>query len=237
MIKRKLFFLFLLSCVLSTVLNAQPNKEINARQIIFNAITAMGGKEYLESIKTLHTNMATEMEGRKVNWITKEMLPNKGAFQIVYNDRIVFQNWYDGKTGFEMVNGEKRKADPAEFKDKAYKKNIFNELDYLDSTLWKIELLGEEKVDKEECYKLKATLANGRVSILHFSKQSFHLLREDKVSEKEKDSFSTTLYSDFKKFGNLTFASTVKFGADGNYQEAKVVNILINQGVEAKDFE
>src|SRR5690349_17585060 len=132
MIKKKLVFLFGLSCVLSTFLNAQTHSDANARQIIFNAITAVGGKEYLESVKTLYTDMITEMDGRKVHWITKEMLPNKGAFQIVYNDRIVFQNWYDGRTGFEMVNGEKRKADPNEFKDKPYKKNIFNELDYLD---------------------------------------------------------------------------------------------------------
>jgi len=204
MIKKKLFFLFALSCVLSTFLNAQTQMEVNARQIISNAITEMGGKEYLASVKTLYTDMITEMDGRKVHWITKELLPNKGAFQIIYNDRIVFQNWYDGKTGFEMVNGEKRKADPNEFKDKAYKKNIFNELDYLDSTLWKIELLGEEKVEKEACYKLSVTLVNGRVSMLYFSKENFHLLREDKVAEKEKDSFSTTLFFDFKKFGDLT---------------------------------
>jgi hypothetical protein len=79
------------------------------------------------------TPTAAGMEARQVHWITKEMPPNKGAFQIVYNGRIVFQNWYDGNTGYEIVNGEKRKADPEEFKDKKYKKNIFNELDFIDT--------------------------------------------------------------------------------------------------------
>jgi hypothetical protein len=55
------------------------------------------------------TPTAAEMEAREVHWITKEMPPNKNAFQIVYNGRIVFQNWYDGNTGYEIVNSENEK--------------------------------------------------------------------------------------------------------------------------------
>lgn len=104
-------------------------------EIINNAIKALGGKDYLLSIKTLYTDISTKMEGRQVDWITQEMLPNKGAFQIVYNNRIVDQDWFDGENGFEVVNGEKTKASGSEFKDKKFKRNIFDELDYLDTSL------------------------------------------------------------------------------------------------------
>ena len=54
----------------------------------------------------------------------------------------------------KIVNGEKRKADPEEFKAKKYKKNIFNELDFIDSSLWTLELIGEEKVNDENLFSI-----------------------------------------------------------------------------------
>lgn len=233
--KTRLSSLLLVLCsILSLHSNAQQNSTPNAKQVIEQAIAAMGGKEYLASIKTLYTDISTEMEGRKVHWITKEMRPNKGAFQIVYNDRIVFQNWYDGEAGYEVVNGEKQKADPREFSDKTYKKNIFNELDYLDSSLWKLELIGVAKVEDEDCYKIKATLANGAVRLLYYSTQTFYQLREDKLENKEKDSFSTVLMSGYQRFGKLSFYTVMKFVDSG--QTGRVVNVLANEGVTGKDF-
>lgn len=233
----KIFTLFIFQIFLFTTSFGQQRGDIiDAKEIINNAINALGGKKYLLSIKTLYTDISTEMEGRKVHWITKEMLPNKGAFQIIYNDRIVFQNWYDGENGFEVVNGEKRKADEREFKDKKFKRNIFNELDYLDTTLWKLELIGEQKVKDEDCYKIKATLINGFVKILYISRTTFYTLRADKVSNAEKDSFSTILFSGYKKFGELTFYTLMKFGEGADAQTGKIVALLPNKKVTNSDF-
>jgi hypothetical protein len=225
------FFSIMFNCV-----SGQNLIEVkNANDVVENAISALGGKEYLLSIKTLYTDISTEMEGRQVNWVTKEMLPNKGSFQIVYDGRIVFRNWYDGNTGYEIVNGEKSKADPEEFKDKKYKKNIFNELDYLDTSLWKLELVEEEKVNDEDCYKVKASLVNGEVRNLYFSKRTFYMLREDKVNA-EKGSFTSTSFSDYKKFGGLTYYSVMKFGNGEKIQIGKIVNILLNEKIDESDF-
>lgn len=224
--------------IMSGTASAQKPKEVkNANDVLENAIAVLGGKDYLLSIKTLYTDISTEMEGRKVHWIIKEMLPNKGAFQIVYNGRIVFQNWYDGRTGYEIVNGEKQKANPEEFKAKKYKKNIFNELDYIDASLWKLELLGEEKVGDDNCYKIKASSINGEVRNLYFSKTSFYMLREDKISNAEKDSFSSTFFSGYRKIGGLTFYTTMRFGEGEKIQVAEIVNLLVNEKVNEKDFE
>ncbi|MBK9382101.1 MAG: hypothetical protein IPN39_12335 [Chitinophagaceae bacterium] len=146
------------------------------------------------------------------------------------------KNWYDGKTGYEIVNGEKRKSDPEEFKAKKYKKNIFNELDFIDASLWTLELVGEEKVNDENCYKIKATLINGEVRNLFFSKSSFYMLREDKISNSEKDSFSSTYFSDYQKFGGLTFYTFMKFGDGDKPQVGKIVNLLVNEKISEKDF-
>jgi hypothetical protein len=62
------------------------------------------------------------------------------------------------------------------------------------------------------------------------------LLREDKVSNAEKDSFSTTLFSDYKNFGGLTFYTTMKFGDSDNPQVGKIVNLLVNEKITDRDF-
>lgn len=215
-------------------INAQSSTESpDAYQIINKSIDAMGGKAYLQSIKTLYTNFATEMGGRPVNWVVKEMLPNKGSFQIVFNDKVVYQNRFNGTTGYEVVGGEKKPMDASAFKDKMYKKNIFNELDYLDTTLWKIELIGEEKTGGEACYKIKANCVDGTIKTLYFSKPTFLLLKEEtKTSESE----NTVLFSGFKKFGKLTFYTEIKMGSNGQFQSAKLEKLLVNESVENKDF-
>jgi hypothetical protein len=232
-----LSFLLVLELLSIGLLRAQPAKDsLTAGEIIEKAIAALGGRANLLTVKTLYTDMTTEMEGRQVQWITKEMLPNKGSFQIVFKGRIVYQNFFNGEKGYAITDGQVQETDEKEFKDKKYKKNIFDQLDYLDSSLWKLELIGEEKVNHQDCYKIKATLVNGLVEILYYSKITFYTLREDKISNPEKEAFETSFFYDYRKFGNLTNFSEMKVEADGKPQFIKIVNLLVNEQVTEDDF-
>lgn len=214
---------------------SQAQATLTAQEILAKNIAATGGMDYLKSIQTLYSNIATEMSGRKVNWITKEMLPNKGAFSIIYQGRTVFQNFYDGEKGYEMGEGKKKLADQAEFSDKKYRKNIFNELDYLDPSLYQLEAMGSEKVENQDCYKIKATCVNGATSILYYSKDSFLQLREDKATT-EKGNFDTTYFYGYKKYGQLTYYSSLVFGSGDKMQKATLVELLVNEKVSDSDF-
>ena len=216
---------------------AQAQSDKVAIEIINKSIDAMGGKKLIESIKTLYTDSETEMEGRNVNWVVREMLPNKGSFQIVYEGRTVFQNWYNGKTGYELNNGKRQLADQEEFKDKKYKKNIFNELDFINTNLYQLEYVGEEVVAGNICNKIKATLVNGLVQMLYYDKNTFHLAKTEKVLNAEKNSFSTTYYANYKKFKDLTYFSEMRFGENESAQVATITKLVYNENITAKDFE
>lgn len=232
----KTIFAVLLFALSSINLHAQENTKPTAIAIVKNRIEAMGGESFLRSIKTLYTDFKTETQGREVNYVTKEMLPNKGSFKIVYQGRVVFQNWFDGKNAFETVKGEVKKADLAEFKDKFDRKNIFNELDWITPELFKLELLNDEKVGAKDCYKIKATRNNGLVELLYFGKESKLLERSDKVENAEKNSFATTLYISYKKVSGLTFASEIKMGDKDSSQTLSVVELKINEDISDSDF-
>ena len=222
--------------LISSITFAQ-NSEEQAREVVETGIKAMGGKDFLKSINTLYTDSKTLMDGRDVNWVIKEMLPNKGSFEIVYQKRIVYKSWYDGNIGYELINGAKQKADPEQFKDKKYKKNIFNGLDYLDRNLYTLEYLGEEKVGELNCHKIKTKLANGKVENLYYDKAKGFLIKSETISNAEKHSFTVTLYEDYQKFGKLTHFTVMKFLDNGNTQIAKIIDLKYNTDISEKDFE
>ncbi|HSN61881.1 MAG TPA: hypothetical protein VLR49_13155 [Ferruginibacter sp.] len=214
----------------------QSFDSLNAYAILNKAIEAQGGRAFLQTIKTMYTVTKTRMDGIVVDWTVKEMLPNKAAFQITNRNRVIYQSWFDGNNGFEIVNGKKKKLDIEENKEKFYKRNIINELDYIDAGLWQIKLLGVEKVMNEDCYKIEATLLSGLVKYLYYSKSSFFLLKEEKVLNAERDSFFSFFYFSYKQTGKLTHFTEIKFGEIGKFQEGKLVELVINDLVEEKDF-
>ncbi|WP_406827086.1 hypothetical protein [Pedobacter sp. KACC 23697] len=232
----KTISIVLLFTLVSSALLAQETAKPDPVSIVKNCIEARGGETFLRGITTLYSNMKTEMEGREVNYITKEMLPNKGSFKIVYKGRTVFQNWFDGKTAFETVDGEVKKADLAEFKDKFDRTNIFNELDWIMPELWTLEFAGEEKVGEKDCYKIRAKRKSGLVELLYFDKESKLLMRDDKIEDINKNSFATTLYVGYKKYSGLTFASEMKIGDKDSLQTLTVVELKINSDVSEADF-
>jgi len=228
------FYFVLLLAFFSISINAQQQDQ-KAVAIINKELDAMGGKDFIKSIKTLYTNSITQMEGREVNWIVKEMKPNIGSFEIVYGNRVVFKSWYDGKVGYNLSSGEKTVADQENFKDKEFKRNIFNELDYLDSSLYKLEYLGTEDFESAKCHKIKATCINKKVEFLYFDDKTSFLLKAETVNG-EKDSFATVVYGDFKKFDKLTYFTTMRFGVDKDSQIATIVELFYNEKVSESDF-
>lgn len=215
---------------------SQNNTTDQAVQMIEKSIKAQGGKDFLKNIKTLYSNSETVMDGRNVKWVTKEMAPNKGSFEIVYQGRVVYQSFYDGKTGYDVVNGQKTIADQDEFKDKVYRKHIMNSLNYIDPTHYQLEYIGEEKTGNKDCHKIKATLVNGKVTYLYYDKVSGFLVKSEVVKDPEKNSYSTVLYDDFKKFGDLIYETKQTFVSEDGNQESKIIELYYNKKISEKDF-
>lgn len=214
--------------------NAETNKSI---QIIEKSIQAQGGRKLLENIKTLYSKSETVMEGRNVYWITKEMAPNKGSFEIEYQGRVVYKSFYDGKIGYDVINGQKTIADPAQFKDKNYRRHIINSLDYLDPSLYTLEYLGEEKVNQKDCDKIKASLVNGKVSYLYYDKNTHLLAKSEVVENPEKNTFSVVYFEDYQKFGDLIYETKQIFVSENGNQVAKTVDLYYNKNISNSDFQ
>ena len=219
---------------------AQANEKdtISAQEIVKKYIDAEGGFAELKKISTVYTEMKGIMDGRNVTLIIKEMLPNKGGFEIVYQDRVVYKEFFDGMSGFRYEDGNKIPAAPEEFADKLDKKNIFDELDYLDTSVFVLGYLGTDILDKEAVYKIKATKKNGAERILFFSKESFLLVKKENTKSGETGRASKILYKKFKHFGSILSPTEITMDAGTkNEQKLTITNIYINDKVSSHDFE
>nr|WP_314499445.1 hypothetical protein [uncultured Chryseobacterium sp.] len=219
--------------VLQNFAFSQTVEETRAKEIIEKAITVSGGKELLTGIKTLYTKASTVMDGRNVYYITKEMEPNLGSFEIEYQGRIVYRSWFDGTTGYDTVNGQKKVADQEEFKDKHERKYIMNEIAYLDPTLYKVKFIKTDT--NQKINQVEATAKDGSVTDLFYDTESFLLKKEEKKNA-SKNSFSTVLCTEYKKFGDLTYCSKHIFKSENGDQITNLIDLKYNKGIKKSDF-
>jgi len=211
-------------------------KALTALQILNKSIDAIGGEKLLRTVKTRYTDDETTMKGSKVHWIVKVMLPNKGLFQIVYNDTILYQSGFDGKTGFETRGDTKVPAEPTKFLDKIYMRNIFELLDFIDPSLWKMKLMGTEKVEDKICYKIKGTLINGTIEYIFIDKSTFLTIKTENISKKERGRYPIVYCYNYKRFGGILYPYDFK-AIDGKLvQLVHLVKMSVNENITEEDF-
>lgn len=70
-------------------------------------------------------------------------------------------------------------------------------------------------------------------------RSSFHetgRLKSEVVKDPEKNSYSTVLYDDFKKFGDLIYETKQTFVSEDGNQELKIIDLYYNKKISEKDF-
>jgi hypothetical protein len=102
-----------------------------------------------------------------------------------------------------------------------------------------VELLGKEKVEGAEAYKLKVTLKNGVVRTMYVDAEHFLEIKEEsrrtiRGSEMEMD----TIVGDYKEVDGLMLPHSVDAGAKGSPQRQKLVieKIEINVPIDDARF-
>ena len=173
--------------------------------------------------------MTIEQEGVVYNVDTTKRFPNKIDIEIKTQDSVISRLVFDGKIGLKFENGEQSLLDVQEFKDDSFRKNIFEELDYLDSTLWKITFVKEDKIDGIGVYQIIArSNLDSMMRIVYYSKTSLQLLLEIKFKNEADENYEITEYSDYKRYGKLSFYSTVKYQEGPFTTEYKIVDVTTN---------
>ena len=204
----------------------------DVRGVIESALWAMGGKDYVRTIKSLCSDMVVESDSKKIHWITKLMYPNKRLFEVIDKKRVVYKKCFDGNKEYETVNDSKIETE-GDLSDKRRQRHVIEELDYLNKKLWTIELQGDKSVNGEDCYKVMATSAGGTVKYLYYSKRTFHKMEEDVLDTDSKTHFRVSIFGKYAKYNYFSYYTTL---TTDNNPTAKLENLYINEKVFKEDF-
>ncbi len=230
-----LFVVFILALVFAQFANAQSVDEIINQYII-----ARGGKEKLNSIKSVY------FEG------TRQMMGNEVQVKVTRVDgklnRVDFE--FGGNSGYTIITPDKgwtyipMRSDKPEEMPAARLKTMQDQLDIAGPLVdyaakgYKAALKGKETVNGKEAYKIELTNAAGKDITYYIDTKTNLLIQTRQMSEAGRNGGEPaeiiTDFSDYKEVSGVMFPQTIVtegtgMGAGSMTFDKIEVNILLMQ--------
>jgi outer membrane lipoprotein-sorting protein len=235
----KLVTFFCTLLLMGAALNVQAQ---TADEIINNYLTALGGKEKLNTIKTLYMEGVTVMQnGNEINakvyrdqdkLLRRDIDFGMGSSVTIVTDK---EGWFSNPR-----NGGAFQAIPADrLKTQQTDLDIRGGLVDYAAKGSTVELLGKEKVGDVDAYKIKLTPKTGNEVIYYFDPKTWYVIRETRKGgmpggggagrpgqgQPQGDGTVNIDYSNYQKTADgYLFPMTVSFGNGGsmNYEKIEV---------------
>jgi outer membrane lipoprotein-sorting protein len=229
--------------IAAAILAAAPAAAQTADEIIAKNLAAKGGLERLRAVKTIRmTGRMTVGPGIEAPIVLEIKRPNSMRMDITVQGMVGSQA-YDGASGWSLMPFGGSKVPQQMTAEEA---TLAEEQADIDGPLidYKakgntVELLGKEKVEGADAYKLKVTLKNGVVRTMYVDAEHFLEIKEEsrrtiRGSEMEMD----TIVGDYKEVDGLMLPHSVDAGAKGSPQRQKLVieKIEINVPIDDARF-
>ena len=235
--KTKLFLYIIFALVTFNLAFAQETKKdsIMAKQVIDKYVSAIGGTDNLANIKDKTTIMRGSVSGIDVTMVIYQKTPDKirqeinaGAVEQVIK--------YDGKKAVMIVGENSRELTGSALASLKYEAqlNFYLKLDELNI---KTTLLGTEKVNKNDVYKIELKLPSGEIWKQFFDVKSGLKVKSSKTISTPQGSFAqTTYYKDYKAVGGIKFPYNIQQTVGPQSLDFNVSSIKINTGLKDDKF-
>lgn len=234
---RKSFLTICLLGAFSIVAHAQTVDEI-----IQKNIEARGGYDKLKSVQSYRVTGKSIFQGMEAPYTLIQKRPNKMHLEISLQGQKMVQA-YDGETAWWIVpfTGS---TDPQVMPEQQAKSFINQAdidghlVDYKDKG-HKVELVGKEKMEGTDVYKLKITLNNGDEMHAYLDAEHFLELKyETKVEQQGNEVTVETYMSDYKQKYGLVIPHAMETRVGGNtVMQITVETVELNVKPEDALFE
>ena len=217
-----------------------PAPAQNVDDIIAKNIKARGGLEKLKAVKSVRmTGHMSVGPGTEAPMVIEMKRPDKLRLDITVQGMTLTQA-YDGKTGWQInpfagsKNAEAMSAE--ELKEAAEQADMDGPLVDWKAKGHKVELVGREKVEGTDVYKLKVTLRNGNVQFMFLDADSYLDIKgEAKRSVRGTEVESEQTIGDYKEVGGLMIPHSFEGGAKGKPEKQKITVEKIELDVPIED--
>ncbi|MCX6550446.1 MAG: outer membrane lipoprotein-sorting protein [Acidobacteria bacterium] len=232
-----------LSALALALVIAVPASAQTADDIIAKNLDAKGGIARQKAVQSVRmTGKMTLGPGIEAPIVLEMKRPKSMRIDISFQGMTITQA-YDGTTAW-MLNPMSGRTDPEPMPSEAVK--LIEEQADMDGPLMDykakgstVELLGKEKAEGTDCYKLKVTLKNGDVRTFYIDTETYLDVKlESKTMLRGSEQVSDTIVGDYKEVGGMMMAHSIDSGQPGaaGRQKMTVEKIELNVPIEDARF-
>ena len=212
-------------------------------EIIAKNTAAKGGAEKLKAVKTVRmTGKMTLAPGVEAP-VVMELQRGGGMRMDITVQGMVLSQGYDGTKAWIVnpLQGSKAPQEMSADDTKAVEEQADIDGPLIDYKAkgHTVELLGKEKVEGSDAYKVKVTQKNGTIRTFYIDAEHFLEIKEEsKRMQRGTEVEGDTIYGDYKEVGGMMFAHSIDGGQKGAPARQKVVvdKIEINVPIDASRF-
>jgi outer membrane lipoprotein-sorting protein len=232
---RKLCLGIVAVAVLAPVVWAQTADEIIAKNI-----QARGGADKLKSVQSIKSTATMAMgPGMEAPGLLIQKRGNLARLEFTIQGLTAVQA-YDGKNAWQVMPFMGKKDPELMSADEA--KEVEEMADFDGSLVdykskgHQVELLGKEKIEGTDAYKLKLTLKNGDVQTIYIDADSFLEIKEEtKRMVRGSEQVVESSIGDYKEVNGIVFPFAVESGVKGSAEKQKLTFTKVEFNVPADD--
>ena len=210
---------------------------VNAQTVLDKYLDAVGGKEKLKAVSTMHATANVTIEGAPMTLSAemKYMSPNKESMEMsMENMGVIMKQKFNGETGYAEQQGMKRPFSETELADKKAENVLFPELYY---TADDTSLEALTSIEGKDVYKLKVEV-NGKPSFRYYDAETGFLVQAEREVEAQGQKItSTSKYSNYSEVDGVKFPYYISVNSGPQTILMNFNNVKINDGVTDADFE
>lgn len=233
----KKLFIALLSLPLLCY-SAMAQTTPTADEILDKYIAAIGGKDALTKVTDVTTSMSSEGQMGTIMITRKQKLPNKFSMVINANGMEVMKQTGDGsKIVMGGMQGNSNTLEGSAAQQMTAMNVIFPELHYAENGI-KSTVVGPEKIDGKDTYKLSHTTADGSSTWTdNFDATTGLKVQSVVTSNNARGQMTMTSgYSDYKEVNGVKFPMTITQQSPRGPMTMSVDNVKVNKGLKDSDF-
>ena len=210
-----------------------------ADEIIAKNVQARGGMEKLKSVQSTKATATMAMGGMEAPGMLIQKRGSMARLEFTIQGLTAVQA-YDGKMAWQIMPFMGKKDPEAmsgdETKELEEMADIDGPLVDYKSKGHQVELLGKEKIEGTDAYKLKITLKNGDVLTDFIDADSFLEIKEEtKRNIRGTEQVVDSSIGDYKEVNGIIFPFAIESGVKGSPDKQKLTITKLELNVPAED--
>jgi zinc protease len=209
---------------------------LTAQKVLDDYLNALGGKDKLKTVKSLHSSANVAIEGVPIPLKAelKAMSPNMESMEMSAEGMgVLMKQKFDGAAGYAEQQGQRKDLTAEEIAESKSKYSIFPEL-YYDLAVVSLESMMD--IDGSDAYKLKVS-KDGKESFRYYDSKTGLLKRVESTEEAQGQSVATVVdYGNYSEVNGMQFPYSQSIKAGPQVINLNITNVKVNEGVTEADF-